>query len=249
MNLRGELHHVSEWYNTLPDGQKSPGTFIATRMYYARNSTDSKPTFYGSCNENDYDLVKEFKSEMIRPSDQVKRHYTHWLAYLFANAKSACGQVPTDVWNNRQVVMVVPNNWDLAQRILLKGAIVDAEWVASDREKNIKFLRECEATLHCLIKDQEWMSQDHAVWLYLGRWFPSLTIKLVQAGNEFIILDAGHISYDVALYRVEKTNPLRFREKAGKPPESELITFFFWTSKYIPLYPSYSQDYRWYSKS
>jgi len=43
---------------------------------------------------------------------------------------------------------------------------------------------------------------------------------LAQIGDEFIILDAGHISYDVALYRVEKTVPLRFREKAGKPPET-----------------------------
>ena len=63
--------------------------------------------------------------------------------------------------------------------------------------------------------------------IYLGRQFSSLTIKLVQVGNEFIVLDAGHISYDIALYRVEKTNPLQFREKAGKPPESELITAFF----------------------
>jgi hypothetical protein len=52
-------------------------------------------------------------------------------------------------------------------------------------------------------------------------------IKLVQVGDEFVVLDAGHISYDIALYRVEKTNPLQFREKAGKPPESELITAFF----------------------
>lgn len=132
-------------------------------MYYARNSTDSKPTFYGSGNEDEYELVKGFKSEMIRPSDYVKRCYTHWLEYLFENARHAFGRVSPDVWANRQVVMVVPNSWDLAQRVLLKDAIIHAGWVGHDKEKHIKFLRECEATLHCLIKDQPWKSQDLGV--------------------------------------------------------------------------------------
>ena len=163
LDSKGELRQVSEWYKTLPDGQKSPGMFVPTRMYYARDPTDSNPTFYGSGNENEYALVKEFKSEMMRPSDHLKRCYTHWLKYLFENARHAYGRVSPDIWSNRQVVMVVPNNWDLAQRILLKDAIVNAGWVDREKEKNIGFVRECEATLHCLIKHQAWRSQDLTV--------------------------------------------------------------------------------------
>ena len=35
------------------------------------------------------------------------------------------------------------------------------------------------------------------------------------------------MNFDVALFYVKSTSPLKFREKAGKPPESELISIIF----------------------
>jgi len=42
--------------------------------------------------------------------------------------------------------------------------------------------------------------------------------KNLTVGKEFVILDAGHINYDVALYYVNSISPLQFREKAGNSP-------------------------------
>lgn len=49
----------------------------------------------------------------------------------------------------------------------------------------------------------------------------------MQAGKEFVVLDAGHINYDVALYSIKSTSPLQFKEKGGNSPGSELISVIF----------------------
>ena len=50
----------------------------------------------------------------------------------------------------------------------------------------------------------------------------------MQAGKEFVLLDAGHINFNVALYCIESMSPkLRFHEKAGNAPGSELISVIF----------------------
>jgi hypothetical protein len=45
----------------------------------------------------------------------------------------------------------------------LKDAVINAGWVDPEKEQHIKFIRECEATLHCLLRDQTWKSQDLSV--------------------------------------------------------------------------------------
>ena len=137
-------------------------------MYYHKEHRDSEPYYCGSGEPpepQDYNEVVQFKSDMSRLSTlsknakkQLSKHYTDWLGYLFNNAKHLSVDWPQH-WERRQVVIVVPNTWDYDQRILLKSAISQARWV--EKETNIKFIRECEATLHCLVKSKEaWKSQE-----------------------------------------------------------------------------------------
>lgn len=142
-------------------------------MYYTNGYTYSKPSFYGPGQppeESQYQFTKvdQFKSNMNKLSnlslkDQalLLRHYTDWLEYLFSNVTYVSKEsgVSEVAWKMRRVIIVVPNRWEHDQRILLKEAIVKAGWVDSSNQTKIKFLRECEATLHCLIKNDLWMSQ------------------------------------------------------------------------------------------
>jgi hypothetical protein len=135
-------------------------------MYYK----NFRPQFCGSgqppaARKHEYTEVVEFKSELSKWStlseteqSQTTQRYIHWLEYLYNNVKHLEKDWPQH-WEKRQVVSVVPNGWDYDQRIMLKDAIVRAGWVEDIMD--IKFLRECEATLHCLIENKDvWKPQE-----------------------------------------------------------------------------------------
>jgi hypothetical protein len=223
---------IKEWFTEFSEGEgeKYEGTSVATCMYYLKERKTSQPRYCGAGEPPepiDYVKVVQFKSDMSKLSTlpertklQMIQYYRDWLQYLFNNVKHLQKDW-SQHWKRRQVVIVVPNSWDYDQRILLKDAIVKAGWV--ERESNIKFLRECEATLNCLVEKKDvWQPQE--VGLYFSWYYsPSLTINPVQVGKAFVVLDAGHINFDVGLFYVKSKSPLQFREKAGKPPESKLF--------------------------
>ena len=159
MDPEGKIQQIKEWYKEFSGGGKDRGVSVLTRMYYDKERMTSKPRYCGPgeppTSENSaYTKIYQFKKDMNILSrleegqnKNIRQHYKDWLEYLFNNVKHV-QEVWPEHWAMRQVVIVVPNSWEFDQRIVLKEATFKAGWIIN--ETNIKFVRECEATLHCL---------------------------------------------------------------------------------------------------
>jgi hypothetical protein len=165
----GKVEQIMDWTTQLSEGDTYQSASIPTRMYYKTKNKNSRPQYYGEGMpapnaKNIQDLmVANFKSKLSKWStlsdtekSETSQHYTNWLEYLYSNVKHLSKDWPQH-WKTRQVVCVVPNAWEFDQRIMLKEAIEEVGWV--EDKTNIKFLRECEATLNCLIETNVWTQE------------------------------------------------------------------------------------------
>ncbi|KAH7100087.1 hypothetical protein BKA62DRAFT_707558 [Auriculariales sp. MPI-PUGE-AT-0066] len=126
----------------------------------------------------------------------LKQVYTHFLRYIYAHTtaffrdQSLDGQTIWDRVKDRvEIVLAVPNGWDLPQQTFLRDVVVLAGVLPPGHDpKRLMFVSEAEASVHYGL-----MHTDGDRWL--------------KPGMKFCVLDAGGSTVDTTLYKCTAITP------------------------------------------
>ncbi|EJD54462.1 hypothetical protein AURDEDRAFT_110099 [Auricularia subglabra TFB-10046 SS5] len=126
----------------------------------------------------------------------LKQVYAHFLAYLYSHSTAFFRENSHDgasIWERLQdsveIVLAIPNGWDVVQQGFLRDAIVLAGILPQRHEpRRLQFVSEAEASVHFALQHS-----DGARWL--------------KPGTNFMVLDAGGSTVDSTLYRCTAVRP------------------------------------------
>ncbi|KAG8728323.1 hypothetical protein FRC11_011334, partial [Ceratobasidium sp. 423] len=98
-----------------------------------------------------------------------------------------------------EVILAHPNGWGLREQSFLRAAALDAGLVSpSKASMNIRFVTEAEASVHFCI-------------------YHTNIEKGLQAGNTFMICDAGGSTVDTTVYMVSSARPTLKLQESHAP--------------------------------
>ncbi|KAH7104330.1 hypothetical protein BKA62DRAFT_748745 [Auriculariales sp. MPI-PUGE-AT-0066] len=126
----------------------------------------------------------------------LKQVYSHFMRYIYGHSttffKGHCIDGPT-IWDRLkdrvEIVLAIPNGWDLVQQSFLREAIVLAGVLPAGHDsKRLRFVSEAEASVHFGLAHtggEQWL----------------------KPGMKFCVIDAGGSTVDTTLYKCAAVTP------------------------------------------
>ncbi|CAE6438458.1 unnamed protein product [Rhizoctonia solani] len=210
------LHPITKW-----PGQEAASmeSMVPTMVWY---DTDNKAVAFGAesllyhveeqAKNQGWFLAKHFKAHLY-PEDIGAQHnprisalpfgvtlrqvYSDFLGYLLKHTKIYFEERMIDgaqIWERYQPTMELvishPYGWKAREQSFLRDMAVSAGYTTFDlAPRNIWFVTDLEASAYCCLSNASLTSEP-------------------QAGNAFILCDAGSTTTSISLHKVESTNPI-----------------------------------------